>query len=386
MLTVEKILAVSLLLACSGCSSLPSQGPTAADVLQEANYESHAADPRYLVANLDNRAAAVLAGEPVSTLVGTFGSAGRPSSPVIGIGDSVSVTVWEAAAGGLFSTASINGITAGSHSATIPEQVVGKDGSITVPYAGRILIAGDTTSRAETKIVAGLRGKAIEPQVLVNVSRTFSNTVTVTGEVTTGARVPISGKGDRILDVIATAGGIRAPVHEVFIVISRGNRSAKVPMQALLQRPSENIFVQPSDVLTVIREPQTFTAFGATGRNALVAFDAVGINLGEAIAKAGGLLDNQADAQGVFLLRSEPIRIARQLDPAYPIPPGANFVNVVYNINLRDAATYFLARDFVIRNKDIVYVASAPSTQLMKALQIFGAIASPAITGAAIIK
>ena len=386
MSTVEKILAVSLFVMCAGCSSLPSQGPTAADVLQEANYESQAADPRYLVANLDNRAAAILAREPMSTLVGTFGSAGRPSSPVIGIGDSVSVTVWEAAAGGLFSTASINGITAGSHSATIPEQVVGKDGSITVPYAGRIFLAGDTTSRAEAKIVAGLRGKAIEPQVLVNVSRTFSNTVTVTGEVTTGARVPISGKGDRILDVIATAGGIRAPVHEVFIVISRGNRSAKVPMQALLQRPRENIFVQPSDILTVIREPQTFTAFGATGRNALVAFDAVGINLGEAIAKAGGLLDNQADAQGVFLLRSEPIRIAQQLDPAYPIPPGANFVNVVYNINLRDAATYFLARDFVIRNKDIVYVASAPSTQLLKALQIFGAIASPAITGAAIIK
>ena len=268
----------------------------------------------------------------------------------------------------------------------MPEQTVGRDGSITVPFAGRIRVAGDTTARAEQKIVSELKGKAIEPQALVTVPKNVSNTVTVTGEVTNGARVPISGKGDRILDVIASAGGVRAPVHEVFIALSRGNRTASVPMQALLKRPQENIFVRPNDVLTVVREPQTFTAFGATGKNALVTFDAIGITLEEALAKAGGLLDNQADPQGVFLLRMEPASIARQLDPAFPIEPGMRFVPVVYRINLKDAATYFVARTFPVKNKDMMYVASAPSTELAKALQIFSSFYGPAIGAAVVLK
>ena len=383
----DKRLGICLALLCAGCSNLPSQGPSAVQVIQESSYESQGVQPRYLVTDMTPQAASIVAREPNTTLVGTFGSAGGgATSPVIGIGDSVSVTVWEAAAGGLFSSASSLGVAAGAHSATVPEQTVGRDGSITVPFAGRIRVAGDTTARAEQKIVAELKGKAIEPQALVTVPRNVSNTVTVTGEVTNGARVPISGKGDRLLDVIASAGGVRAPVHEVFIALSRGNKTASVPMQALLKRPQENIFVRPNDVLTVVREPQTFTAFGATGKNALVTFDAIGITLEEALAKAGGLLDNQADPQGVFLLRMEPASIARQLDPAFPIEPGMRFVPVVYRINLKDAATYFVARTFPVKNKDMMYVASAPSTELAKALQIFSSFYGPAIGAAVVLK
>ena len=91
----------------------------------------------------------------------------------------------------------------------------------------------------------------------------------VTGEVTTGGRVPLTVRGDRILDVVALAGGVRAPVHETFITLSRGGRSVTVPMQALLQQPRENIFVRPADTLTLVRTPQTYSVFGAAGRNHL---------------------------------------------------------------------------------------------------------------------
>ena len=126
----------------------------------------------------------------------------------------MSVTVWEAASGGLFSSTAISGVTAGSHSAAIPDQVVGRDGDITIPYAGRVHVAGLTPKQVESTIVARLIGKAIEPQALVTVPRNIANTVTVTGEVVNGARVPLSAQGDRIQDVIAAAGGIRVPVHE----------------------------------------------------------------------------------------------------------------------------------------------------------------------------
>ena len=98
---------------------------------------------------------------------------------------------------------------------------------MTVPYAGRVQVAGRTQQQVEAAIVDRLRGKAIEPQALVNVSRNVSNTVTVTGEVSNGSRVPLTLRGDRIMDVIAAAGGYRSPVHETFVSLTRGGRARR---------------------------------------------------------------------------------------------------------------------------------------------------------------
>jgi polysaccharide biosynthesis/export protein len=375
--------ALTMMLAIAGCSALPSAGPSANDVLNDAG--KHPA-PRYLTAELDERALAIMGKRPKATLYGRFGDRGAPASTVIGIGDSVQVTIWEAAAGGLFSSAAISGVTAGSHSATIPGQMVGRDGAITVPYAGRVRVVGLTPEQIERTIVAHLVGKAIEPQALVTISNNISNTVTVTGDVTGGARVPLSNAGDRVLDIIATAGGVHAPVHSVFIDLSRGGATARVPMQALLNNPRENVFVRPNDVITVVQEPQTFTVFGAAGRNAQVPFDAAGITLEEAVAKSGGILDNLADPQGVFLLREEPVAVARELDPNYPIAPGVRGVNVVYRVNFSDANTYFTARGVSVHNKDMIYVAASLSNDFYKAMQLFNTVAGPVTNGLVIAK
>jgi polysaccharide export outer membrane protein len=339
--------------------------------------------PRFLITDLNEYSVSVLEHTPLPSLYGRFGDHRAPPSPVIGVGDALSVTVWEAAAGGLFSAPALGGVTTGSHSSVIPPQVVARDGSITVPYAGRIHVVGLTPPQVETAIVERLSGKAIEPQALVSLSGNISNTVTVTGEVTAGARVPLSTRGDKILDVIASAGGVRAPVHATFLALTRGNATVKVPMQALLNNPRENIYLRPGDVLTAVLDPQTFTAFGSTLRNALVTFDAIGITLEEAVAKAGGLIDLSADPQGVFVMRVEPASVARQLNPEYPIAPGQQLVNVVYRVNLKDAGTYFLARRFPVHNKDVIYVAASPSTEWQKALSLFNSITAPAYTAAA---
>ena len=379
-------LALGLGLLVSGCGFLPAQGPSASDVVQQSAPGGPEGTPRYLVTDLSAAAVAILKQVPNLTLAGRFGQHPGAPSPTIGVGDTVSVTLWEAASGGLFSSAAISGVTAGSHSAAIPDQPVGRDGQITIPYAGRIRVAGLTPAQVEKSIVGKLQGKAIEPQALVTVSKNVSNSVTVTGEVTNGAQVPLSARGERILDVIALAGGIRAPVHDVFISLSRGSTTAKIPMQALLANPRENIYVRPRDVITVESQPQTFTAFGSTGQNQLVKFEAAGITLEEAVAKAGGLQADMANPEGVFLLRAEPAAIAAQLDPAWTVPPGARTVNVVYRINLKDTATYFLARNFQMRNKDVIYVAASPSTEFYQAMRLFSTLTQPAITGVSVAK
>lgn len=377
---LKVMIPIGTALSLSACSALPGQGPSSYSVVDEASSAPSDTHDGYLVSDLDPRTAAILTARGEASLHGRFGDHRPPPNQVIGIGDAISVTIWEAASGGLFSTPVSATASPGSHTAAIPEQIVARDGSITVPYAGRIRVAGLAPPAVEAKIVAALNGKAIEPQALVTVSRNVSNTVTVTGEVAAGSRVPLSPRGDKLLDVIAAAGGVRAPVHETFVKLSRDNQTVTVPMQALLEQPRENIYVRPGDTLTLVRDPQTFTAFGATGRNSVVSFDARGITLEEAVAKAGGLLDYQSDASGVFLLRTEPAAIARELDPKFPIQPGQTSVPVVYRINLRDTNTFFLARRFAVHNKDIVYVANAPLTNVQKFLSVVQMAASPAIT------
>ena len=373
------LLAGAACLALVGCSGISGSGPSASDVAEEAG---PGAAPRYELVDIDSSVVETLRHRGPDSFLTHFGDY-RPSvEPRIGIGDTVVVTIWEAGAGGLFSAPLVaDRFSTGSKSATIPDQVVGRDGAITVPYAGRIPVAGRTTRDVQTIVEHALQGKAIQPQVLVNVAHSVSNTVTVTGEVANGARVPLSVKGDRVMEVIAAAGGIRAPVNETYVQLSRGDVTERVAMTRVSSDPKENIYMRAGDVLTLIRDPQTFIAYGATGRNAEIPFDAEGINLSQALAKAGGLLDAQSDPEGVFIFRYEPEDVARALRPDSPLIQHGFSTPIVYRLNLREANSLFVAQSFHILNRDLLYVSNAPIASLRKVMEIVSLITTPAYTG-----
>jgi polysaccharide export outer membrane protein len=366
----------------TGCAAVPAAGPTAQEIV--ANESSGSVISGYVVVDVDPRVVATIAKRPNASLAGMFKEGKNPPDVRIGVGDSITVTIWEAAAGGLFSTASVDRLSPGSRTATLPEQEVSQNGTVQIPYAGRIKVSGLRPAEVESKIVEQLKGKAIEPQAVVTITRNRNNTVTVTGEVTSGMLAPVSGKGDRVLDVIAAAGGIKAAAHESFVRLTRGDRTASVPFNTILADARENVYVRPGDVLTVIREPQRFTAFGGTGRNELIPFDAAGMTLEQAVARAGGLLDYRADATGVFLLRFEPAPLVVELLPERRAEIETAYVPVVYRLNLRNANSYFLARAFQMHDKDILYVANAPLTEVQKVLTVIGAATAPIVGGAAV--
>lgn len=370
------------LLAVAGCSAIPGSGPSRDDVVQQSSSPGF---QRYEIVDIDSSVVDILRHRGPDGFLAHFGDY-RPSvEPRIGVGDTISVTIWEAGAGGLFSAPLVTDrFSTGSKSATIPDQVVGRDGAISVPYAGRVRVAGRTTQDVQAIVEHALEGKAIQPQVLINVTRSVSNTVTVTGEVANGARVPLSVKGDRVMDVIAVAGGIRAPVNETYVQLSRGPVTARVAMTRVSSDPRENIYMRPNDVLTLIRDPQTFIAYGATGRNAEIPFDAEGINLSQALAKAGGLLDFRSDPSGVFVFRFEPESVIRALRPGTPLAAPGQVTPVVYRLDLRDASNLFVAQSFRVLNRDLLYVSNAPITDVEKALGVLNSVIGPAVTGATI--
>lgn len=376
---------VGTALAVSGCSFLPAAGPTTSAIETGADVATaEGLFARYEIIDVTPAVVEALRTRPLDSLLVTFGDNRPAVEPVIGVGDAVAVQVWEAGSGGLFSGPLVaDRFSAGSKSALIPEQIVGPDGSISVPYAGRIKVAGRRTQDVQTLIESELAGKAIQPQVLVSVTKPVSRSVTVTGEASTGGRVPLTGRADRLLDVIALAGGVRTPVAETFVRLSRGNRTVTVPMSTVVANPRENIFVRPDDTLTLVRDPQTFLSVGALGATTEVPFSADGLTLSQALARASGLRETQADPEGVFLFRYEPAAVVRRLRPNSPLLASGQ-VPVVYRVNLRDPQGMFLTQSFRMRNRDLVYVSSAPFAEVGKVLGVFSTVAAPIASGASL--
>ena len=264
---------------------------------------------------------------------------------------------------------------------TIPEQVVGRDGGISVPFAGRVPVAGRTTVEVQHEIERRLAEKAIEPQVIVTIVKSVTYAATVSGEVVNGARVPLSVNGDRMLDLIALAGGSKAAVYDTFVRLSRNGVTVTMPMERLVSNPAENIYAQPGDVLTLVRVPQTYSVLGATGQNAQITFNAERITLVEALAKAGGLQDLRSDPTGVFLFRFEPPAVVAALN-APQLATGPDRTSpVVYRLDMSDANSYFLAQRFPIEDKDIIYVANARLNELQKFFTLLNTLTGPVITG-----
>ena len=364
--------------ALGGCSTLPTAGPTTGQVVDQAVKDDQ---PRFDIVDVDSNVVATLLAQPTESFRNRFLKYGKPPDPKIGIGDSITVTIWEAAGGGLFGAGITAGVSPGSRSVTIPDQVVARDGAISVPFADRIPVAGKSPLEVQRVIEQRLADKAIEPQALVAITKSISNSATVSGEVVAGARVPLSVNGDRLLDVIALAGGAKAPVYDTFVRLSREGVTATIPMEKLVSEPAENIYAWPGDVLTLVSVPQTFSVFGATGTNIQVAFGAQEITLAQALAKAGGLQDLRADPAGVFLFRFEPPAVVGALKaPPLAIGPGGTSP-VVYRLDLSDANSYFFAQRFPVEDKDIIYVANARLNELQKFFTLLNTITGPVITG-----
>src|ERR1700752_179479 len=143
--------------ALGGCSTFPTAGPTTGQVVGQAVKDDQ---PRFDVVDVDGNVVSTLLAQPAESFRTRFQRYGKPPDPKIGIGDSITVTIWEAAAGGLFGSAVTTGISPGSRSVTIPEQVVARDGAISVPFADRISVAEKTTVEVQRIIEQRLAEKA----------------------------------------------------------------------------------------------------------------------------------------------------------------------------------------------------------------------------------
>jgi polysaccharide biosynthesis/export protein len=362
------VLVCALVLA--GCGALPVSGPEGWDI------RGGQRDPQSLPYALVRVTPAVIdiLARNLPRLANAFPDHSPPKDITFGVGDIVSVTIFEAAAGGLFIPAEAS-VRPGNF-ITLPNQPVDSKGNISIPYAGNIRAAGRTQVQVQQAIVDALKNRAIEPQAVVALVDQRTSLVSVLGDVNAPNRFPASHAGEHILDAITRAGGPKSAGYDEWVMLERDGRRALAPFGALIYEPINNIYVHPNDTIYLYKEPQQFLMFGALSGSGLfgipgvINFDAWRMSLAEAVGKAGGLNDNQADAGAVFLYRGETRDVAQQLGIDCAKFQGP-IIPVIYSLNFRDPAVYFLATKFEMRNKDVIYVSNAVTVEANKAINFF---------------
>jgi polysaccharide export outer membrane protein len=382
----QRTLFVLSCLTLSACSVaprfIPTSGPGRSEVQQGVQNSSIAANASsgaiQLVDVTDEIVQQLRSQQRQQLFSQTLGNRTAPA-PLVGVGDSLEVSIWEAPPAALFGSTAMDTRSGGSIStarnATIPETVVNAQGEIAIPFAGNVKVAERSLHQIETDIAQRLKGKANQPQVQVRLTRNVATSVTVVGEVLNSMRMPLTPKGERLLDALASAGGVRHPVNKVSLQVTRGQAVHSLPLDTIIRDPQQNIPLLPGDVVTALHQPLSFTALGALTKNEEVDFGGQGITLSQALARVGGLQDQRADAQGVFVFRLEDAKALSWPKPAVANADGQ--VPVIYRINLRDPRSFFVAQGFAVRNKDILYVSNAPAADLQKFVNVIAGIGYP---------
>ncbi len=378
------LFALVSVLFLAGCAAFPTSGPSKKAI--ETYNDNKAIDSKIIIVDVNQKIVSQLQKKDLkisfSESLGTLN--GRAQT--VGKGDIIEISIWEAPPATLFSSSNMGSasISSSSGRTVLPEQMVNSAGTISVPFAGQIPADGQSLREIESEVIKRLKGKANQAQVIARVIRNASSNVTVIGDVASTVRMPLTANGEKLLDAIAAAGGPKQPPSKISIQVTRGENAYSLPLETILRDSAQNINLLPGDLVTVLFQPKSFTALGATNKNEEVGFETQGISLAQALARTGGLNDNRADAQGVFIFRFE--------DKAavdWPVAPkemtADGKVAVVYRIDLKDPSSFFNAQNFKIENKDILYVSNAPITETQKFLNVLFSVTYPILNATTVL-
>lgn len=364
-----------LVFLISGCALMPHSGPSKSQVRGADKGAQEGSLPVVLV---DDELARKLGESKKLTPFSKVFKSASNSAYSIGPGDMLEVLIWETAPAILFNKSGADPASgkAGPGFESLPAQMVLEDGTINIPFAGRVKVVSRSPRKIEEEIARRLEGQANSPQVMVRLASSPADHVSVIGAVKNSSNVPLSPKGEKLLDVLAAAGGVSEPINKVAIQLSRKGVNARMPLDKIIDDPTQNLRLLPGDVIAALFQPWTFSVLGATGRNTEVPFEAAGINLAQALSRSGGLNDFRADPAGIFLFRFEDEAL---VDPLYKPLAVDGKVPVVYQIDFSQPSSFFAVQNFPMQDKDVLYVANMPSAELQKFLGMVGMVLSPTL-------
>jgi polysaccharide export outer membrane protein len=270
-------------------------------------------------------------------------------------GDSLKVRIFERYGGNIFPT--ISGM-----SADLGVQRVAADGTIKVPVVGVVQVAGLDLNQIEDRIIQQLGNKVQEPEVIVEFEAPRTLTVMVSGDVKKPGRWSILDDIRTVVDAINAAGGpsgggsqLAVPANQLEVVVRRdGQVVLRAQLSDLLA--GADIPVQRGDEIVVRSNPRVYTVLGAVMKSGNVEMTKANLSLLEALGNVGGLQDQRANKTGVYVFRmgdlvNNPTARAR-----------------VFRLDLYQPVSIFVAQQFGVQARDVVYVTNAPLYEYDKIL------------------
>ena len=108
----------------------------------------------------------------------------------------------------------------------------------------------------------GLRGMSQDPQVIVSIEQSISNSIILAGEITRPGRLVLSTNRESLIDAIALAGGYRGEAKDAVARVQRDGQSFEIRLSDLLDSPQQDFVIAPGDRITLVRRPQSSPSWG----------------------------------------------------------------------------------------------------------------------------
>jgi polysaccharide export outer membrane protein len=352
----------------AGCATLPVSGPTGSEIRKAARAEQ----AQFPFALIEVEGTAQIPLPPVIPAPTLTTLPPRPTD-LLGPGDVLNITIYEAGVA-LFGNSALRSAAAAggavdttSSAERLPTVRVDDYGYIKVPFVGRMRAAGHTAAELQAIIQSGLRGMSQDPQVMVSIDQSITNSIILAGEVAKPGRLVLATNRESLVDAIALAGGYRGNAKDAVARVQRDGETFEVRLSDLLDMPQEDVQVAPGDRITVISRPQSFSILGAPNKSDEVVFPRARLTLAEAVAEGGGANPNAGDAAAIFVFRH-----VRQSNGAER--------PTVYHLNMMKAGAYLLSQRFLMQDGDVLYIGNARANQPTKFVQLLSQLFVPVAT------
>ncbi|MFW8588298.1 polysaccharide biosynthesis/export family protein [Rhizobium beringeri] len=362
---MRKLAPLVLVAVLSACAR-PSDGPTAGGFYNATAPQSNERIPVVRLSEAPMGPATVTplayaATDPGLSLMRSSGFADTR----LRRGDVIEVTILDTGEEGLFSSTQSKTLNLGRFT-------VDSTGNVTLPFVGKQRVVDSSTEALQTRIVTGLKGSAVNPQAVVTVVDRPSSGITVNGDVRSAGRFPLTARKERVLDAVALAGGASSAPGSATVTLMRGKQRATVPLQRVIDDNKQNVYLLPDDQIYVDKDSPTFTAFGAFKSVGEFEFEPGRLTLAQALGRAGGLLDDRADARNFYVLRNQPVYTqVAAANAKNAVPAVVSTKPVIYRVNLKDVSNLALMQRFQMMDGDIIYASNASLVDFAKLFNVY---------------
>ncbi len=227
---------------------------------------------------------------------------------------------------------------------------ISPDGSVTIPYAGQIVVKDKTKEEAQQFINDVLKDFYQEPETIVKIEAYNSSFVYITGSINRPQSILLSEQPLKLLDSLMRAGYVKdQKTYNKRALLRRGDEVYNIDLYQLLNlnKIELNVYLRKEDVLHVtesdVDQAYTFGEFTRPGSIPVYK----DLTLTEIFASQG-INSSTAKTKAIYVLREDVNK----------------FLHVdIYEIDLRNPGALIAANNFYILPNDIIYI---PSTRLVE--------------------